>query len=716
MCCPPRWRAAKLRPIIGWRCRITELSLSRQRHGSAVTSHARRRDAPRPGSFRKDIEGLRAVAVVLVVLDHLVSWPRAGFVGVDVFFVISGFLITGLLLNESERRGRISIRNFYARRARRILPAALTVLLVVAVAAHLVFRGARVKDTVTDVWWSVGFSANVHFANIGRRLSSAAGRSVLLAVVGAGTVASYVWALQQTAQFPAAAYFSTPVRAWELGAGALVAVASARFPGIPHSLGRARGPLSALGVAGIVVSSFIVNANSGFPAPGATLPVVGAALVIVAGIGAPLQNWTAPLTNLISTYIGRVSFSLYLWHWPVIIIVGALIPKSATVYYPVILTAVAALTVFSYHVIESPLRTADFTIIVHPRRSEWRRPNGSRRILSPVHPYAALASGALAVAVLILYMLQPPPPVPASTDGGAESPPIAASQAGASVAQPSAPLSQAIALAADATSWPTLVPSLDHLDIDSAFAQWKGCRGARQASLTGCTFGDPANKAKVAVVLGDSFAMAWMPTIRAALVPQHWVVYGLLMEQCPAAFVSVLDGQRRPTFQTDCESHHAWMISETARLNPRLVILASNFDFGRLASKASGGAAEAEYQAGMEKTISAVKAAGKPRVLTLSPPPGSPPLESCVTAVAQPSSCLGKLSGDWWRLRAIDAAASTATATDYADTRLWFCTTRGVCPSFVGSTPVRWDGAHLTSAYASSLGPEMAGFIANVMK
>jgi len=738
-------------------CRITELGLRREAHGRTVSSHAGRRDAPQPGRFRKDIEGLRAVAVVLVVLDHLVSWPRAGFVGVDVFFVISGFLITGLLLNESEGRGRISIRSFYARRARRILPAALTVLLVVAVAAHLVFRGARVKDTVTDVWWSLGFSANVHFANIGtdyfqanrppsmvqhfwslaveeqfylvwpvvmlivltligRRLSSAAGRSVLLAVVGAGTVASYVWALQQTAQFPAAAYFSTPVRAWELGAGALVAVASARFPGIPHSLGRARGPLSALGVAGIVVSSFIVNANSGFPAPGATLPVVGAALVIVAGIGAPLQNWTAPLTNLVSTYIGRVSFSLYLWHWPVIIIVGALIPKSTAVYYPVILTAVVALTVFSHHFIESPLRTANFRIIVPLCRSGGRRPNGSRRTFSPAHPYAALASGALAVAVLILYTLQPPPPVPASTEGGADSPPIAASQADANVAQPSPALSQAIALAADATSWPTLDPSLDHLDTNSAFAQWKGCRGATEASLSGCTFGDPRNTEKVAVVLGDSFAMAWMPTIRAALVPQHWVVYGLLMEQCPAAFVSVLDGQRRPKFQSDCDRHHAWMIAETARLNPRLVILASNFAFGRLASKASGGAAVAEYQAGMEKTISAVKAPGKPRVLTLSPPPGSPSLESCATAVAQPPSCLGKLSGGWLGLRALDAAAATATATDYADTHLWFCTAKGVCPSFVGSTPVRWDGAHLTSAYASSLGPEMASFIAKVMR
>jgi hypothetical protein len=82
----------------------------------------------------------------------------------------------------------------------------------------------------------------------------------------------------------------------------------------------------------------------------------------------------------------------------------------------------------------------------------------------------------------------------------------------------------------------------------------------------------------------------------------------------------------------------------------------------------------------------------------------------------QSPSCLGKLSGGWWRLRAIDAVAATATATDDADTHLWFCTAKGVCPSFVRSTPDRWDGAHLTSAYASSLGSEMARFMAQVMR
>jgi len=120
-----------------------------------------------PRSFRSDIEGLRAVAVILVVLDHLTGRPSGGFIGVDVFFVLSGFLITGLLLKETEAQGRLSFRGFYARRARRILPASVTVLIAVIMAAHYAFRGVRVRETVTDVWWALGFGANVHFAELG---------------------------------------------------------------------------------------------------------------------------------------------------------------------------------------------------------------------------------------------------------------------------------------------------------------------------------------------------------------------------------------------------------------------------------------------------------------------------------------------------------------------------------------------------------------------
>jgi peptidoglycan/LPS O-acetylase OafA/YrhL len=111
------------------------------------------------GEFRADIEGLRAVAVGLVVLNHLDGRPSGGFIGVDVFFVVSGFLITGLLLSDTERHGRLSFRRFYSRRARRILPGALTVLAAEVIAAPVVFRGARVSQTYSDVRWALGFAA-----------------------------------------------------------------------------------------------------------------------------------------------------------------------------------------------------------------------------------------------------------------------------------------------------------------------------------------------------------------------------------------------------------------------------------------------------------------------------------------------------------------------------------------------------------------------------
>jgi SGNH domain (fused to AT3 domains) len=346
--------------------------------------------------------------------------------------------------------------------------------------------------------------------------------------------------------------------------------------------------------------------------------------------------------------------------------------------------------------------------------------SSSRRCRAPDFPpaqqFACVAFCVLATAVFSLYLFKPWLSVPASIGVAAGSLPTATSQADPNVAQPPAALSQAITAAAEATSWPKLNPPLDHLDTKSAQASWHGCRSATEATLSGCTFGDTGNTLKVAVVLGDSVAMAWLPAIRAALVPQHWLVYGLAKEECPAAFVSVLDEQRPPKHLPDCDSRHAWVISETARLKPSLVILASSPTLDRLASKATGSAAEAEWQGGMKKTMNALRADGKPRILTLSAPPSGKSLQWCATAVASPGDCLGDISPKWQTTRTAEAAAATATATAYADTSLWFCTDYSGCPSFVGSTPVFWDGGHMTNAYASSLGPEMAGVVAKVMK
>ena len=224
---------------------------------------------------RRDIQGLRAFAVVAVVLDHLVDWPRGGFVGVDVFFVLSGFLITGLLLREHERTGRISFGDFYRRRVKRIVPAATIVIVATVVASWFVFTSARFGSTLGDAvyallfagnwrfalqstdyfsaqttsplqqYWSLGVEEQFYlvwpllllavFAVMARRGGTARqARKVVGAVLGVVVLASFAWALYETAAVPDRAYFSTFSRTWELGVGALLAVAApllARLPG-----------------------------------------------------------------------------------------------------------------------------------------------------------------------------------------------------------------------------------------------------------------------------------------------------------------------------------------------------------------------------------------------------------------------------------------------------------------------------------------------------
>ena len=235
------------------------------------------RSWPAPAdTFRPDVEGLRAVAVLLVVVSHVLGVPAGGYIGVDVFFVISGFLITGLLLREHARNGRISLRDFYARRVRRLMPAAVLVLAVTNVAAYLLFTGERAGQALRDSLWSLGFLANVRFSAIGTdyfddtRPASPVQHYWSLAVEeqfyvvwpcllilalwlgkrrGAGavlllvTAASLVWSIVLTASDSTAAYFSTPARAWELGVGALLAVlAQTSLPRrIPVAAGTALG-------------------------------------------------------------------------------------------------------------------------------------------------------------------------------------------------------------------------------------------------------------------------------------------------------------------------------------------------------------------------------------------------------------------------------------------------------------------------------------------
>jgi peptidoglycan/LPS O-acetylase OafA/YrhL len=314
--------------------------------------------------FRRDVEGLRAVAILLVVLYHVhAGLAPGGYVGVDVFFVISGFLITGQLVRELRTEGRISFMGFYARRARRILPAAVLTVIVTAVASALLLDPLAAKRALGDVLPAIYFGANVHFAAQGtdyfnaglapspiqhfwslaveeqfyivwplllvaaslvwvgvRRRSGrglASGRrpmlgavAVVLAILAA---ISLMVSIRQTATSPSWAYFSIVTRAWELGVGAMVALALPLLARLDRRLAIA---LSWVGLGCIALAAARFSDTTAYPGDAALLPVLGAAAVIVGGsalgrsrFGAVALLGTPPFQR-----VGAWSYSWYLWH------------------------------------------------------------------------------------------------------------------------------------------------------------------------------------------------------------------------------------------------------------------------------------------------------------------------------------------------------------------------------------------------------------------
>lgn len=355
---------------------------------------ARRRRRAERANHRLDVQGLRAVAVLGVFAHFLTGWPRGGFVGIDIFFVIAGFFVTESLLRTAADTGSPSLRAFYAGRLRRIVPAA-TVVLVLTLAAAALATPERLSATAVDALFAFFFVANWHFAGAGVDAAAAADsaspllhywplaveeqffivwpvlilgitaiavrkawseqrwRARLAVAVGVVVVASLAWAAVQTASAPSWAYFDTFARVWELGVGALLALAVGTLSRIPDPI---RPILSWTGLTLIGAAFVLVDGGSGFPVPWALLPVAGAALVIAAGVGREpeLQGF---LRNRVSTYLGDISFALYLVHWPVIVLLAAVMQHSVF-YYASVVTLAFGLALAVHHFVENPARDA----------------------------------------------------------------------------------------------------------------------------------------------------------------------------------------------------------------------------------------------------------------------------------------------------------------------------------------------------------------------
>ena len=595
-------------------------------------------------AFRPDIEGLRAVAVALVVLLHAgVTSVTGGYIGVDVFFVISGFLITSLMMEEARSTGKVSLTGFYARRARRILPAACFVIAATVAATYLQLGPLLGRSTAVDGLWASGFVANARFIHLGtdyfaknlppsplQHYWSLAveeqfyllwpsiiagclllGRSLRkpVSVVRLGIVlviaGSFSWSVHQSVASPTTAYFSPFTRAWELGAGALVAVSAASIARIPPRIARV---VSWSGFVLILIAAFTFSARTEFPGYAAALPVAGTLLVIGGGIRQTRGDVALLLGVRPVRWLGRISYSLYLWHWPVLIIADerSSHPLNASARVVCVLITLA-LSAASYYTIERPLRYSQRRER-EPSRSAWMRSRD------------AILIGTIAILFAVA--------ISAYTNHRAQ-------LAGAKInergeAQQSSLTSSAATPQARGEELQHVVQKLvrrglalhsvpSHvqppvLRLSTAFVQkYRNCmQGPKEIDIRTCSFGDPTST-RTLLVFGDSHAMQWMPALDTYGSQAGYHVVTLYKAGCPTPSVTVFLPAPLPSTSRfpfpECNAWRAAALDYIGRTKPNLVVTA----YSEGQTSTTGQSDPARWLSGLRKTVRAVGRIRHPR-------------------------------------------------------------------------------------------------------
>jgi len=576
--------------------------------------------------YRADIDGLRAISILLVVAFHGgVPWFAGGYIGVDVFFVISGFLITGLLVDEAERIGRISIRFFYTRRIRRLLPMSALVLVTTMLLGLWLLPPTRRVEFVADArsaalyvsnwrfagqataysdvdvtegllvhYWSLSIEEQFYLcwpalvaicAAVVRRVGGWSIRAVLSPIIGLLIVGSATASVLVTHRIGSEAYFLTWLRIWELGIGAGLAVA---IPWIPRMSTSARGFIAFAGIVAIAGAATTFDTATAFPGKAAALPVLGTAAVLATGVtGSGIVNrflGTAPLP-----LIGRLSYAWYLWHWPAIgiaILLDRRWTGGSNSTWATILAIVASLglAALSHVLIENPVRLSP-----RLRREAWPTfVMGAGLTLLPLVVGFALITRVDVGDTPVLITPDQRPEPSASTNGPDD---VAAEASRATIASvPPVPgVSEELVdlgeLAAspdpdvseelEKTQAPAVVgmsprqAAADKVTItDGCHHSWFGV----DADPT-CIFGDPAGDTNV-VLVGDSHALQWLPAFEALGQTEGWAVRLWTKSTCPILDAVVYNRVLERRY-TECEQWRRSVMDAIASIRDvKLVVLA----------------------------------------------------------------------------------------------------------------------------------------------
>ena len=699
-----------------------------------------RQRSAKPG-FRPDVEGLRAVAVVAVVLFHAaVPGVGGGFVGVDVFFVISGFLITGLLWREASSTGTVRLRRFYGARARRLLPASAAVGVVTAVASAFLLPPLQVPSVmgdgiasalyVSNFWfilqlqnyfdpglptpfehyWSLGVEEQFYFVwpaliigtawlirrarrhKTGHPTSSTRPFLVVLMLVAA---VSFAMSLAATYLVPSVAFFSLPTRAWQLAVGGLVALTVGQWRRLPATFAAIAGWG---GLALILLACTLLSKTTLYPGTAALLPVLGTALVIGAGCSASSQGCGRVLAWSPMQAVGRVSYSWYLWHWPVLLLAPLLLGHPLGLAGRLVLVLVSGgLAVLTLHLIENPLRFA-----APLRRS----------------PARSLAVGGVATAAAVSVCVAVTMSMPSPVGPGAPAAPLAVTVASfpatnaeayeAAVDRAFAQVQAAVAAAADQKTVPSnLNPPLSDAVVEPRDMIRNSCLHTFfEVGQPECATGDTASATTVALV-GDSNATMWRPALEVVASQQGWRLDTLTKSGCPPMDLPVTGPVRRWLY-TNCTKWRGEIIERLSAKHPRLVVLSIWRGYGgaELGWQPGFTSYDPEWMDSLTRLVRQLRGTGA-QVLVLGPIPDPHSMVAiCVsghlddtTACSAPRSTAVNDAGI-----AAESAATRAGGGHYVDVTELFCTADR-CPVVVGDTLVYSDETHVTAAYARLLAP-----------
>lgn len=702
-------------------------------------------------THRRDIQGLRAIAVLLVVLHH--AWPNhlpGGYVGVDVFFVISGYLITLQLLSYRDFPIGHQLMTFYARRVRRILPMALLVILATTVMALLILGPVAGRDAARDGVWAALFAANVHEIRQQTDYFSSPEPSLLqhywsLAVEeqfylvwpvlfvaimvlgrhyrvrlaaligGLAVLGSFAVAVIQSETEPVSAYFSTVTRVWQIGAGVVLALmTTARASSALWRAGRV------VAVAAVVAASLILQG-------GRFEPLVVAILVVVPTVALLASDDDPVVSRVLGSrvmhYVGDISFSWYLWHWPVLEISRRLYPEGSSVVVAAAVLVSLALAALSHHLWENPVR---FRVQVRP----------------PMAVTAGLAS--VGVAVLALSLPTPAPTVSAAPASTPTVTPLPSSPLVTPSGPTTTPETEPTASASDTTSAtaspsptsrpsrspsPSAEPSTLEDFIDEAFAlsefpasttpqaqnagqdraPWlvNGCSvDFSESTMKECLGGD-SQGTKTMVVYGDSHASMWMTALDAIAKDRGYRIHLFAKLACPLPRDVIWSYQLNRPF-TECVEWQEQVLTRIRELQPDVTIVTNQFKPAVVDGKKSDPTTADFWRRSFPRALAELKSiSGRVILIGNNPSLTTDPIACATRPGATPLDCMASLTrAGNSQFNGIEQSAAEALGIRFVDTVAMACNPFA-CPIVINGIFAYFDQWHFTDTYVRWLRPRL---------